>query len=555
MYINVEYTNKETKFKKYISIMGERISFATTNWKDKPGKPDCMTQGEWDALNSSKFNGLPFASPILTGFVDLRATYDQELTTLENGLNSITQPYVDADRNITNRFGEQIFPLVSGFIDKISGSKYVQSSLPCDKMQYQLWSGQYYEYNRSIEKKCEFNCSRFYDNFTKYDYLRTMAQVGIRFKIPSNSTTEITPVCGPGTSAIEIDKALAINLVWRLKELELDSSTFSITTNMNGTAPGSLMQDTFQGSFSFRTDQKTAGQSALSGYNESQIINQKWEESPNDRFTASGTVNNLIGDCVPNYLDMQVACQNTITNASFNASSSWQASPELGPHTYTASIRLPNIFEVGVELLPFNERKDAIISIQDGSQTKYFLDFNKLIFIKSFETRDASDRLGSQRRTWSWSDRAQQEIDTESRTAPRILFGNIESNIGLPKKDDDAEYRLISVRGHSPERGQSKNSPKPPDPVFPLSWWFSCATETETFGFNHVNVTINLLGTDVIVPLTVPYSRGCGDYYNQTTTTAGAIKIKGKSYYEYANSAGEAVYDKDTGAQLKDPLS
>lgn len=42
--------------------MGEKISFATTNWKDKPGKPPGVTQAEWDAYNSSKFNGFPFAT-------------------------------------------------------------------------------------------------------------------------------------------------------------------------------------------------------------------------------------------------------------------------------------------------------------------------------------------------------------------------------------------------------------------------------------------------------------------------------------------------------------
>ena len=41
--------------------MGERIYFATSNWKDKPSKPSCYSQGEWDARNSSKFNGVPFA--------------------------------------------------------------------------------------------------------------------------------------------------------------------------------------------------------------------------------------------------------------------------------------------------------------------------------------------------------------------------------------------------------------------------------------------------------------------------------------------------------------
>jgi hypothetical protein len=37
--------------------------------------------------------------------------------------------------------------------------------------------------------------------------------------------------------------------------------------------------------------------------------------------------------------------------------------------------------------------------------------------------------------------------------------------------------------------------------------------------------------------------------------TAGTVTITGKKYYPYANSKGEAVYNVDTGAELKDPLS
>ena len=40
--------------------MPKKVSFATTNWKDKSNKPSNMTQAEWDAWNSSKFSGFPF---------------------------------------------------------------------------------------------------------------------------------------------------------------------------------------------------------------------------------------------------------------------------------------------------------------------------------------------------------------------------------------------------------------------------------------------------------------------------------------------------------------
>ena len=40
--------------------MGQKVAFATTNWKDRPNKPTGMTQAEWDAYSSSKFNGFPF---------------------------------------------------------------------------------------------------------------------------------------------------------------------------------------------------------------------------------------------------------------------------------------------------------------------------------------------------------------------------------------------------------------------------------------------------------------------------------------------------------------
>jgi hypothetical protein len=43
--------------------MGQKVSFATTNWKDRPNKPNNpadLTQAEWDAQGSSKFSGFPF---------------------------------------------------------------------------------------------------------------------------------------------------------------------------------------------------------------------------------------------------------------------------------------------------------------------------------------------------------------------------------------------------------------------------------------------------------------------------------------------------------------
>lgn len=40
--------------------MGQKVAFATTNWKNRPNKPSDKTQAEWDAEGSSKFNGFPF---------------------------------------------------------------------------------------------------------------------------------------------------------------------------------------------------------------------------------------------------------------------------------------------------------------------------------------------------------------------------------------------------------------------------------------------------------------------------------------------------------------
>jgi hypothetical protein len=40
--------------------MPDKVAFATSNWKDRPNKPEEFSQAEWDAYNSSKFNGFPF---------------------------------------------------------------------------------------------------------------------------------------------------------------------------------------------------------------------------------------------------------------------------------------------------------------------------------------------------------------------------------------------------------------------------------------------------------------------------------------------------------------
>jgi hypothetical protein len=45
--------------------MGQKVSFATVNWKDRPNKPANKSQAEWDAEGSSLFSGFPF--PIFVG--------------------------------------------------------------------------------------------------------------------------------------------------------------------------------------------------------------------------------------------------------------------------------------------------------------------------------------------------------------------------------------------------------------------------------------------------------------------------------------------------------
>jgi hypothetical protein len=50
------------------------------------------------------------------------------------------------------------------------------------------------------------------------------------------------------------------------------------------------------------------------------------------------------------------------------------------------------------------------------------------------------------------------------------------------------------------------------------------------------------------------YNYGETSYVN-VSATANLLKIKCHNFFEYANSKGEPVYDKTTGAELKDPLS
>jgi hypothetical protein len=66
--------------------MGQRVSFATSQWKDKPDKPDEFMQSEWDAYNSSKFNGFPF--PTIEKAQDNLPFEEWDEETLYNGYPS-----------------------------------------------------------------------------------------------------------------------------------------------------------------------------------------------------------------------------------------------------------------------------------------------------------------------------------------------------------------------------------------------------------------------------------------------------------------------------------
>lgn len=523
--------------------MGERIWFATSNWSGAPNKPSCYSQAQWDARNSSKFNGLPFATLPVSGYTDWNALGENAFEKLKQNIQSIPVQCIDGSNNYWGGCsrGQYIFNEISKYSNLYANEDYAlavnMKELPCDKQDYKIWDGStFYSVNKEIDK----NWSWTVDTWSENTINRSVTYyANLQIKVPSNSTSYITPVCGPGTHIVEISKDLAMNLVWRAKELEIDTASINFTSNIessgsafyqcwdsatNKSIPINLTCS-MKASQALQTTSKKIGSSSSSTLKESDILSLKWDKSSDASYTYDSTKvtsdppiclacscyddssnsPNTGGTCTYTDSNIKSTIQYTVTNcqeiinckSNFLGNNNWQNSYLTN---VAAGPSFPPSNDFNISLQEFKNRQYAIITTQDNSgNIKYFLDVKKLLNF----------------------------------SVPGYGLGN-EIYIGTGPYPGSA---IIEPQGFYGNRVSNL-----------------LATTTASLG---ESINIILFGETISVPVTKYNTiKKAGDTsYIRSSSLSGSITIKAKSYYEYATSKGEAVYDKTTGNQLRDPLS
>lgn len=447
--------------------MGERIYFATSNWKDKPDKPSCYTQAQWDAMNSSKFNGAPFASSF--------ALTDTQITSLK--VKGIEQGDFNAYKNAVQAIKLGNCPAYDcnqtpeGCLGKGSRLRQDEQNLPelkekditvqCEDIKMKVWDGSTY-YDRSGASK-EFTwdtCGAPGAGTGSPGSGRpNRYTVGIRdFKAPSARSDVYIPVCGPGTHILEITKDQLMQIVWRISQFDLQASGISVEVSQNTTWTNHYSPNgggSVKSKGTATTSNKDLNPTIPSPGSESAILNLSW---------IAGEVMGYSGD----------ETENADGTKSGTSNGNVTASVEITGEDYEMFYSTASS-HIEVSLLPFTSRHQYIYFVADATSGVEKIYFD-----------------------------------------PTGLFKfDIACNGGY--------YGL--------------------DPANILA--------------EH-SITLNFLGKIYTIYISGPTNNAFTIVNREVNVNfdAGAtITITGKKYYPYANSKGEAVYDADTGAQLKDPVS
>jgi hypothetical protein len=455
--------------------MGERVWFATSNWKDKPNKPSCYTQAQWDARNSSKFNGVPFAG----GF----AVTDAQVSSLK--VKGYKQSDIDAYKAAIEAISvadcedaewcptKKIQPaagtrmnLLNAAVGAVPLPQEIDVDLTCQDIDMTVWDGSTYFEDKRFEKTWEWTscCSGKPRSYT--------AGFGSNIKKPSKRSDVYVPVCGPGTHIQEITKDELMKIVWQVSQFDLNASGFKAEVKTTTTYSGSCVSGDSGSSSTVTTSNKNLDPSISSPGKESNIVSLNWDACKQMGYTGQDSMGAASQNDGSFYTDGPYGTGNGNITVSANATVSYKCGHF---STYvTGSGR------IDITINPFSDRNKYIYFVTDPTS-----DAEKIYF------------------------------------DPTGLFTFTMVSNGYT-------YNLNPTESGSPH-----------------------------------SLTLNLFGKNYTLKVGGIANGTYNSLLNnpprststQTSFTGGTITITGKKYYPYANSNGEAIYDEDTGAQLKDPLS
>jgi hypothetical protein len=339
--------------------MPQRVSFATTQWKDKPNKPSCYTQAQWDARNSSKFNGAPFASPF---------AIDPETN---GSIKTITKTAVQQYSQAIQAVDCPGCPFcLSQILDQIANIEPLEPedvTVPCEKFDMKVWDGS--TYFEILNTKKTVNWQTCWGNES-----RSM-EIGIpEAKYPSASSDYYIPVCGPGTHIQEITRQEMINLVWRIATFDLDASGFSATTELSlsheGSCDGKQLTIQVESKSEVKSSNKNKNPSHPAPQNESNLVNLNWGTQPEVGFKSNDSCDASAGtysySCTPTGGDGNITVSASVSPTSYKC----------GYLSASAS------GSINITLSSSIQRDKMIYFITDQSgNEKIYLDISKMINI------------------------------------------------------------------------------------------------------------------------------------------------------------------------------
>lgn len=458
--------------------MGERVWFATSNWKDKPNKPSCYTQAEWDARNSSKFNGVPFASPFVAK-EGVREEYDMaSVKALSDALNKITLPGCDILTCNGGSYSGRGMWLTEQAANLPQITK-TNITIRCkEDTDMSVWDGSTFFDLSSASKRFEWNTCGCWGGGGKPLSMTLGLQNGI--KMASKRSDTYIPVCGPGTHIKEISKDDMVKIVWKVSQLDITASGFSASSSASGKIGGEcFVYDQATGqmkgykgpaislSATVSCSDKNLNPDPSAVGQESSIVSLNWDSTKEIGY--KGGDGRSVSAMNSGGTDYYYQDGPAGVNGNFS-----NITASMSPNVYKCGIlQVGATAGIDITLKPFNDRYKYIHFVDD-----------KIYF----------DPTGLFNFTMS-SNGNYYYLDPLNVDAPFTLTLNF---LGMS----------FPLKVSGPQNGA----------------WFP------SYGYS-------------------------GNLSGSRNFTTGSITITGKKYYPYANSKGEAVYDEDTGAQLKDPLS
>ena len=476
--------------------MGKRILFATTNWTDAPNKPSCFSQVEWDAMRSSKFNGLPFANHVVTTYSDYSAFGD-----LFQTFKAEIQAIQPDDIYIPNKgrlISDQVEALAGGLINAAQSQI---SDLSCENIPWQIWDGSTY-YTKEDTFEHSWNWPNHTEDGTTHD---GTYEASYEIRIPSNSSTEITPVVGFGTDFPEMSKEAAMALIWRVKipriaadggvNYTLDIVVGSeVSYKQAGTATCTAqLAKSFQNNTLMH-----ANENATSQNQEEHILNNQWPESNGDFVTE--TPMDVSCGCICDGASGSDVCSDILTDGNVSIStgdtttcdliSPYEENTEQYWYAISAGMGVHTSADIDMRINTSN-RSSLIVTVKSGDLVRYFLNVKGLLGVNF-----SSYRLGA---------------SLVLLKIPKSIQGPKQGAGEFIKSDGGIQYLSLDLFG----------------------------VETVEIPFRKIDYT-GMMGTTS---------------FSHNTTLTGILKIEGLEWYEYGNSQGDPVYNSSTGEELVDLLS